>query len=224
MTEIQEFFDAAYRSSERYWWRQAHRYSTDPDDHPASLMTQSILRWARQRPPGRALDIGSGEGTDAIRLALLGWQVEAVELSGVGATKVRRFMREAEVEVTVHHADIRDFTPAQPFDLIVCNGVLHYIEDKSAVCKQMQEMTTSGGMNAVSLWSTFSPVPPPHQVVPTFPDDEGGAVVDAYGPWRKVLLYLERNKQEAGHHDMDDHAHSFIKLIAEKPFKTNGSG
>ncbi|MFF7382992.1 methyltransferase domain-containing protein [Streptomyces griseoluteus] len=223
MTEIQEFFDAAYRGTDRYWWRQPHRYSTDPDDHPASLMTQSILRWARQRPPGRALDIGSGEGTDAIRLALLGWQVEAVELSGVGATKVRRFMREAGVEVTVHHTDIRDFAPPHAFDLVVCNGVLHYIEDKSAVCKQMQDMTAPGGMNAVSLWSTFSPVPRPHQVVPTFPDDEEGAVVAAYGGWRKVLLYLERIKQEAGHLDMDEHAHSFIKMIAEKPPATDGS-
>lgn len=223
MTEIQEFFDAAYGGSERYWWRQPHRYSIDPDDHPASLMTQSILRWARQRPPGRALDIGSGEGTDAIRLALLGWQVEAVELSRVGASKVRRFMREAGVEVTVHHTDIRDFAPAHSFDLVVCNGVLHYIEDKSAVCKQMQDMTTAGGMNAVSLWSTFSPVPQPHQVVPTFPDDEEGAVVRAYGPWRKALLYLERNKQEAGHDDMAEHAHSFIKMIAEKPFAAKES-
>ncbi|MGW4671338.1 class I SAM-dependent methyltransferase [Streptomyces sp. NPDC004324] len=223
MTKIQEFFDSAYSGSERYWWRQPHRYSTDPEDHPASLMTQSILRWARQRPPGYALDIGSGEGTDAIRLALLGWQVEAVEISRVGAAKVRHFMHEAGVDVKVHHADIRDFTPSQPFDLIVCNGVLHYIEDKPALCEQMQAMTNSGGMNAVSLWSTFSPVPQPHQIVPTFPDDEKGAVVGAYAPWRKILLYLERNKQEAGHHDMDDHAHSFIKMIAEKPFSAHAS-
>lgn len=217
MEKLQNFFDAAYEGTERYWWREPSRYSTDPDDHPTSLMAQSILRWARRRPPGRALDIGSGEGADAIRLALLGWQVEAVELSGVGAAKIRQFVREAGVEVTVHHADILEFESARGFDLIVCNGVLHYIDDKAAACGRMQDMTNPGGVNALSLWSTFSPVPEPHRVVPTFPDDEDGVVVGAYRTWRKDLLYLERDKPETSHGDMAGHGHSYIKIIAEKP-------
>ncbi|HET9443229.1 MAG TPA: class I SAM-dependent methyltransferase, partial [Acidimicrobiales bacterium] len=98
---VKEFFDDAYRAEPRYWWREAARHSTDPDDHPTSLLTQLLLRHLRGRPPGRALDLGCGEGADAIRLARLGWEVDAVEISEVGAAKAEAFAREEGVDIGV---------------------------------------------------------------------------------------------------------------------------
>jgi 2-polyprenyl-3-methyl-5-hydroxy-6-metoxy-1,4-benzoquinol methylase len=40
-------------------------------------------------PPGRALDVGAGEGRNAIRLAERGWTVTTVDFSAVGLTKAR---------------------------------------------------------------------------------------------------------------------------------------
>jgi trans-aconitate methyltransferase len=214
---VREFFDEAYRTHDRYWWRQPHIYSTDPDDHAGSLITQLVLRHAASRPPGRMVDLGSGEGADAIRLALMGWRAEAVELTTAGAEKIARFAADAGAEVRVHEMDVLAYEPEGQFDLVICNGVLHYVADKAAACARIQAMTAPGGLNAISLWSTHTPVPDVHRVVPTFPDEERGAVVAAYQEWEKPLMYFDRNRIEESHGEMDVHAHSHIKLIARKP-------
>lgn len=216
MGEVEDFFSARYESISRYWWNVPHAYSVCPEDHGASLMAQQILRYAIARGPGRALDLGSGEGADAIRLARLGWDVEAVELSRSGVRKIERFAAENGVTVRVHHADLVDFEPEGLFDLVVCNGVLHYVADKVAACRKMRRITRLGGVNAVSLWSDFTAVPEFHRVVPTYPDAERGVVVSAYADWPKLLLYFERNRAESGHTDMPPHVHSYIKMIARK--------
>ncbi|MEV5751562.1 class I SAM-dependent methyltransferase [Actinoallomurus sp. NPDC052308] len=215
--DVAQFFQAAYGRNERYWWTVPQRYSTDPEDHHASVITRSVLRYARSRPPGRALDLGSGEGADAIRLALLGWQVDAVEISGAGAEKIERFARDTGVEVTVHHTDARAYTAPARYDLIVCNGLLHYLPDKEEVIRSMQAMTHPGGANAISCWSTFTPVPRSHRIVPTYPDDEDGVITRLYRDWRRPLHYFERNRLEASHDDMGEHVHSHIKMLAIAP-------
>ena len=95
---VSDYFDGVYQAHERFWWRDPARHSTRPEDYPSSLLAQQTLRvLARAEVQGRALDFGAGEGSDAIRLALLGYDVDAVELSVIGAEKIRRFAREAEV-------------------------------------------------------------------------------------------------------------------------------
>src|SRR5690606_34627495 len=50
-------------------------------------------------PPGRALDVGCGEGADAIWLASRGWSVTAVDVSAVAIERARTAARSAEGEV-----------------------------------------------------------------------------------------------------------------------------
>jgi SAM-dependent methyltransferase len=214
---VSDYFDAVYLGSERFWWREPGRYALDPDAYPLSLLTQQTLRLLRGRTPGRALDIGAGEGSDAIRLAMLGYEVDAVELSSVGAKKIEWFAEEAGVEVRVLAADIQDFRPEGSYDVIVCNGVLHYVPDKPAVVELMQQATRPGGLNVISLWSTHTPIPDCHDFVPVYCDDERGVVAGFYQSWRTEFIYFERDKPETAHSDLPAHRHSHIKLIASKP-------
>jgi hypothetical protein len=69
---VQDYFDGAYSTHDRYWWQEPGRYELNPNAYPYSLLTQQTLRLLSGRPHGRALDLGAGEGSDAIRLALLG--------------------------------------------------------------------------------------------------------------------------------------------------------
>jgi tellurite methyltransferase len=215
--DIADFFNDLYSGHFRYWWHQDIRYSSDADAYPFSLLTQMTLRSIADRATGRALDLGAGEGTDSIRLALLGYSVDAVEISKVGAEKISKFAAEAGAAVNVEVADICEYEPDGEFDLIICNGVLHYIDDKRTVVRRMQMATRHGGINVVSLWSTHTPVPECHTRVPVFCDDEDGVVAELYREWPKKLLYYERAKQEVSHTGMPSHSHSHIKLIARKP-------
>jgi tellurite methyltransferase len=212
-----DHFDRLYLQTERYWWRDKDRYATDQDAYPYSLLTQHTLRLLRDQPAGRALDLGAGEGADSIRLALLGYQVDAVEVSEVAAGKIRRFAEDAGAKVRVMVADIRKFTPDSSYDVIICNGVLHYVDEKERVVAGMQQATRPGGINVVSLWSSYTPVPDCHDVIPVFCDAEEGIVTKLYQDWRKELLYFERDKAETAHSDLPSHRHSHIKLIARRP-------
>jgi SAM-dependent methyltransferase len=61
--------------------------------------------------PGRALDVGAGEGRNAVWLAARGWQVTAVDFSAVGLDKGRRLAEDRGVAVDWVRADVRDYQP-----------------------------------------------------------------------------------------------------------------
>jgi 2-polyprenyl-3-methyl-5-hydroxy-6-metoxy-1,4-benzoquinol methylase len=217
MTSVTAYYNLLYAGAERYWWRTDPRYSTDPADYPFSLLTQLTLRELQARPPGRALDLGAGEGADSIRLARLGYDVTAVDISNVAAQKIARFAVEAGVTVNVEVSDISSYEPDGDFDVIICNGVLHYIADKEAVIGQIQNATRPGGINILSTWSTFTPVPACHNSVVVYCDSEDGTLARSYESWHMKLLYFDRGKPEMAHSGMEAHSHSHIKMIAEKP-------
>lgn len=69
--------------------------------------------------PGRALDVGCGEGADAVWLALRGWDVTALEVSGVALARAAGHAQDAGVSVRWMHAALAEAgLPAQSFDLV----------------------------------------------------------------------------------------------------------
>ncbi|MCY7340817.1 MAG: class I SAM-dependent methyltransferase [Pseudonocardia sp.] len=69
--------------------------------------------------PGRALDLGAGEGRNAVWMATRGWQVTAVDFSPVGIEKGRRLAQENAATVEWIVADVSGYRPAGSFDLVV---------------------------------------------------------------------------------------------------------
>ena len=70
--------------------------------------------------PGRALDLGCGEGRNAVWLASRGWAVTGVDFSDVGLEKARRLAEAQAVVVEWHLADLRFYEPApSAYDLVV---------------------------------------------------------------------------------------------------------
>jgi SAM-dependent methyltransferase len=72
-------------------------------------------------PPGRALDVGCGEGADAIWLAGHGWQVTAVDISRVALDRGAAAAAAAGLaeQVTWQQADLTATPPSDgPFDLM----------------------------------------------------------------------------------------------------------
>lgn len=97
-------------------------------------------------PPGRALDLGSGEGRHAIWLASLGWQVTAVDFSEVGVERGRRLATARGVQIDWVRADVLDYRPeAGAFDAVLI-AYLHLLPDAlAAVLARAARAVATGG-------------------------------------------------------------------------------
>jgi SAM-dependent methyltransferase len=76
--------------------------------------------------PGKALDLGCGEGQNAIWLAQRGWIVTAVDISPGTVAEARDRAVAAGVERTIVFdvADIARWAPASRYDLVFCTFAL----------------------------------------------------------------------------------------------------
>lgn len=72
---------------------------------PSPFVVESV----RQRKPGTALDIGSGNGRNSLYLAQRGWTVTAVDLSRVGLDQTRLTAEHLGVQVRTVAGDINRF-------------------------------------------------------------------------------------------------------------------
>lgn len=69
--------------------------------------------------PGRVLDVGCGEGADAVWLARGGWEVTAVEVSGVALARAAGHAHDAGVTIRWVHAGLTEANlPPASFDLV----------------------------------------------------------------------------------------------------------
>ncbi len=94
----QETWDARYAGSTRLW-------SGNPN--PQLVAHISDLQRS-DTAPGTALDVGAGEGADAVWLASRGWQVTALDVSEVALSRVAEHAAETGVgdRVTTLHHDL----------------------------------------------------------------------------------------------------------------------
>jgi cyclopropane fatty-acyl-phospholipid synthase-like methyltransferase len=85
-----------------------------------------LLAFLDATPPGRALDLGCGTGTNAITMARRGWQVTAVDLSRRAIRAARRKARAAGLEIDFRLGDAS--MPegiCGPFDMALDIGCFH---------------------------------------------------------------------------------------------------
>ncbi|MDM7990237.1 class I SAM-dependent methyltransferase [Arthrobacter sp. zg-Y877] len=69
--------------------------------------------------PARALDVGCGEGADALWLAQQGWDVTALDVSGIALSRAARQAERISVEVTwLHSGLVEAALPPASFELV----------------------------------------------------------------------------------------------------------
>ena len=86
-----------------------------------------LERFVASNPPGRAIDLGCGTGTNAVYLARHGWSAVGIDFAGRAIAKARRRAREAGVSCTFLVGDVTQLSVPGPFDLAVDIGCLHSI-------------------------------------------------------------------------------------------------
>jgi SAM-dependent methyltransferase len=110
-------------------------------------------------PPGRALDLGCGTGTNCIYLARHGWEVVGVDFSILAIRRARRKARRAGVDCQFYRDDVTDLAfLADPFDLALDIGCLHSLppERWKGYAAEVARLVQPGGLY---LLYAFTPRP-----------------------------------------------------------------
>jgi SAM-dependent methyltransferase len=95
--------------------------------------------------PGTAIDLGAGEGRNAVWLASRGWAVTAVDFSQVGLDKAQQLAGEHRVEITTVQADATTWQPDAPVDLVVLSYLQLPSDQQRMVLDHAATWLTPGG-------------------------------------------------------------------------------
>lgn len=121
---------------------------------PSSLPDRDLKEFVEGDPkpvPGRALDLGCGNGRNAIYLARNDWKVTGVELIGHAVRRARRAVAQAGVGVDVVQGDasrLSDCGVGGGFDLVVDACCYHAIavERRDAYAAEVTKAAAPGAL------------------------------------------------------------------------------
>ncbi|ASD22619.1 methyltransferase type 11 [Cryobacterium sp. LW097] len=134
---IGDFWDQRYAGNETLW-------SGRPN---AALVSET-----HHLRPGRALDVGCGEGADALWLAAQGWDVTALDVSGVALERAARqadLVRADLVGGTVrwlHAGLVEAALPAASFDLVSAQYPALLRTDENIAERALLDAVAPGGV------------------------------------------------------------------------------
>lgn len=114
------------------------RFSIHPDTALVELVTPL--------PPGRALDLGAGEGRNSLWLARQGWTVTAVDGSSVALDRTRAAATAEGLSVSPVQADIGDFLRRRDtYDLVVIANIHPSPEERAELLRAAVGAVRPGG-------------------------------------------------------------------------------
>jgi len=98
-------------------WRFAWMYLRRRTPWDTGVTPPEVMAFIAETPPGRALDLGCGTGTNAITLTRHGWRVTGVDFVPKAIRQARVKAAAAGLTIDFHAADVTalDFLPG-PFD------------------------------------------------------------------------------------------------------------
>ncbi|CAN5762918.1 NAD(P)/FAD-dependent oxidoreductase [soil metagenome] len=150
-----------------------HRYGGDPvwSGNPNGTLVHEV----DGLPVGRALDVGAGEGADAVWLAEQNWRVTATDISQCSLGRVAAVAAERHVEVECLHADANGYQPFGPaaFDLVSAQyASIPRTPDDRAISNLLDAVAPGGTLLVVShdLEPTRAPIHTGHESRPFDPD------------------------------------------------------
>lgn len=93
-----------------------------------------LMEFLRTHPPGNALDLGCGTGTNIITLAQHGWQVTGIDYIPAAIRKAERKIRKAGVSASLSVGDVTRLDHLRgPFDLILDIGCYHNLNETEKI-------------------------------------------------------------------------------------------
>ena len=176
-------YDEKYSSNEYYWGKQP------------SAICHRVLELVGPGPDFRpkVLDLGCGEGRNAVFFARHGFDVTGVDVSLPGLEKTKRYAEEVGVDVRTVQADIITYEADDIYDIIFSTGTLHYLppDIRERRYQQYQDHTSPEGVDVLSVFVRkpfLAPAPDGEATSHTY---RSGELLGYYRDWEIVFSIEE---------------------------------
>jgi SAM-dependent methyltransferase len=169
--DVREFWEGFYGERPQVW-----------SGRPNAVLVTEIEGLA----PGAALDLGCGEGADAIWLAEQGWQVTGTDISQAALDRAAAHAVVAGVadRITWERHDFSRSIPTGPFDLVSAHFLHSPVDDprQPALRAAVGAVAAHGTLLVVSHetvpWHPEMVFPTPAEVLDSLGIDPGGWIVE----------------------------------------------
>jgi len=107
-----------------------------------------LVEFIRTHPPGRAIDLGCGTGTNVLALVQAGWQVSGIDFAWSAVRKAQTRLRTAGLSADLRVEDVTDLQVfSSPFDLTLDIGCYHQLNrgDREKYRTNLKRLITLGG-------------------------------------------------------------------------------
>jgi tellurite methyltransferase len=201
-------YDQRYEAEEYYWGKQ-----------PSAIcdrIIEIIKPSSNYRP--KLLDLGCGEGRNAVYFAKHGFDVIALDASLPGLQKTERYAWEVGVNVKTIQADIVSYQLKDTYDVIFSTGTLQYLPPDVRK-RHYQNYKTHTSLNGINTLSVFVKKP----FIARAPDAEeasypyrSGELMSYYWDWEIVWCTEEIfDCMSSG----IPHKHAVNRIIARRYYK-----
>lgn len=168
---------------------------------------------------GTVLDVGAGQGRNALFLAKRGFNVTASDISEIGLEQLKEQAQEEGVEIATKLASIDDIDQElEQYDVILINFTLHHLKESHArkIIDMYKEETKPGALHVISTFTSqgdFYEMPQNKEMFYSEP----GELKTLYKDWEIIEYREEVRKTNATREDGTPMENLTALLIAKKP-------
>ena len=149
---IRTNYERWYEGDDYYW-------GLEPGD-----FLDELIELCPPSPEKKVLDIGCGEGKDAVYMAEKGYRVFAFDLTENGIRKTNALAEKRGVSINAYVDDINTFDTSESFDIIYSTGTVQYLfeENKADFFKKLEKITNTDGIVFINVFveKPFLELPP----------------------------------------------------------------
>ncbi|MHC4292429.1 MAG: methyltransferase domain-containing protein [Planctomycetota bacterium] len=199
------------------WWEANYqKQASTTDAFGDGKPNPEICELIGQLPANaKILDMGCGDGRNALFLAKSGFRVKAIDISSAGIDKLSKIAEQNDLSIDTEIMDMRNLVFNETYDLIIATYSFYLIEREywMRLINDMKANTKPGGYNAVSNFTDKIPAPDDLRefAIGMFKE---GELFDLYQDWE--IVFQKSFVDEDEHPGGIKHQHAVNKIIARK--------
>lgn len=210
IAQVTNPYDERYRNPD-YW-----------GDEPSAI-ARRLLEFVpalKETFPGQrlhVLDVGCGDGRDALYYAHHEIEVTGIDSSSTGLARLREKAGQADLQESVHTllGDLATYQPEFQYHAVVSSGAFHYVpsRDRCEVFECYKAAVPRGGLFALTVIVHKPFIPPAPDAEKDSTLFRSGEVATYFWDW-EILWFIEEIKEcrSSG----VPHEHAFNRIIARK--------